>query len=116
MIEYAIRVVLTALIVVAVAEIAKRNPLWAAILASLPLTSLLAFIWLYVDTGALGQIATLSRSIFWLVLPSLVLFLTLPALLDRGMGFWVSLFLACVATSATYLVTVKLLSRLGVET
>ena len=105
MIEYAIRVVLTALIVVAVAEIAKRNPLWAAILASLPLTSLLAFIWLYVDTGALGQITILSRSIFWLVLPSLVLFLALPALLDRGMGFWVSLFLACVATSATDIVT-----------
>ena len=116
MIEYAIRVLITAIVVVAVAEIAKRSPLWAAILASLPLTSVLAFVWLYADTGAVGQITSLSRSIFWLVLPSLVLFLLLPVLLDRGMSFWVSLLLACGATAATYIVTIRLLSQLGIKT
>ena len=115
MLEYAIRVLITAIIVVAVAEIAKRSPLWAAILASLPLTSLLAFVWLYADTGATEQIATLSRGIFWLVLPSLVLFLLLPLLLERGMDFWASLFLACAATAATYVVTIRLLSHFGVR-
>lgn len=115
MIEYTIRVVVTALIVVAVVEVAKRSPLWAAVLASLPLTSVLAFIWLYVDTGTPGQIATLSRGIFWLVLPSLVLFVALPALLDRGFGFWVALLLACVLTAATYLVTIRLLARFGIQ-
>ena len=106
MIDYVSRVLLTAVIVVTVAEIAKRSPLWAAVLASLPLTSLLAFIWLYFDTGTAGQIAALSRNVFWLVLPSLVLFFVFPVLLDRGVNFWIPLAAACGATSATYFVAV----------
>jgi len=111
MIEYLTKVMLTAVVVVTVAEIAKRSPMWAAVLASLPLTSLLAFVWLYVDTGTAGQIAALSRNIFWLVLPSLVLFFVLPVFLDRGINFWLALIGACGATSATYLVTVVLLGH-----
>ena len=79
---YVIKVVVTAVVVVAVAEIAKRSPLWAALLASLPLTSLLAFVWLYLETGETEPVATLSHSILWQVLPSLVLFVSLPLLLS----------------------------------
>ena len=90
--------IITAIVVVAVSEIAKRNSLWAGLLASLPLTSLLAFVWIYLDSGNADQVATLSRSIFWLVLPSLLLFLLLPWLLRLGVGFWPSL-ASCVATA-----------------
>jgi len=116
MVEYVTRVLVTALVVVAVAEIAKRSPLWAAILASLPLTSILAFVWMHAGTGSVEQIADLSRSIFWLVLPSLVLFLVLPILLGRGVNFWLSLFLSCVATAASYFMAIRLLSHFGVKT
>jgi len=57
---------------------------WGALLASLPLTSLLAFVWLYRSTGNVQAVASLSHGIFWLVLASLPLFLILPALLKNG--------------------------------
>src|SRR5262247_2902545 len=79
--QIAVKVLVTAIVVVAVSELAKRSSLWAGLLASLPLTSLLAFIWTYLDTGNVEQVGTLSWNIFWLVLPSLLLFLLLPWLL-----------------------------------
>ena len=72
MLYTAIKVLLTAVLVVAISEAAKRSTLLGGILASLPLTSLLAFIWFYGETGDTGKIASLSVSIFWYVLSSLV--------------------------------------------
>ena len=111
--QYLVKVALTAVIVVAVAELAKRNSLWAAALAALPLISLLAFIWIYIDTGDTARIASMSVSIVWLVLASLPLFLLLPALLRSGWSFWPSLALACAAVSVVYLGIVLLLQHLG---
>ena len=71
MAEYVVKIVLTSMLVVAISETAKRSSLAGAILASLPLTSLLAFVWLYVDTGDTQKVASLATGIFWLVLPSL---------------------------------------------
>jgi hypothetical protein len=113
--QYIVKVVLTVLVVIAVAETAKRSSLWGAVLASLPLTSLLAFVWLYVDTGNTQQIADLARSIFWLVLASLPLFAILPFLLGAGWHFWPSLAVSCVVTIAAYFVLVWLLQRAGVQ-
>jgi hypothetical protein len=112
---YIIKVAVTAVVVVAVSEIAKRSPVWAALLASLPLTSLLAFVWLYRDTGEAESVAALAQSILWLVLPSLVLFVSLPLLLRAGWGFWASLTLSCVATAAAYVAMVWVLGRVGIH-
>ena len=109
MMQYALKIVLSAAILVAVAELAKRSSFWAAALASLPLTSLLAFVWIYLDSGDIEKVATLSHGIFWLVLPSLVLFLVLPLLLSGGLGFWLSLGAACFVTAAAYFGMVKIL-------
>jgi hypothetical protein len=105
---FAVKVALSALV------IAKRSPLWAAALASLPLTSLLAFVWLYLDTGDAMRVATLAQGIFWLVLPSLVLFVALPLLLRAGWAFWPGLALASAATALAYAAMTWLLSRLGI--
>lgn len=110
----AIKVLLTAVLVVAISEVAKRSTLLGGILASLPLTSLLAFIWLYGETGDTGKVASLSYSIFWYVLPSLVLFIALPLLLARGFGFWLSLAIACALTFAAYALMGSILARFGV--
>lgn len=113
---YVAKVAVSAIVIVAVAEIAKRSSLWAAALASLPLTSLLAFVWLWLDTGSAERVAALSQGIFWLVLPSLVLFVVLPALLLRaGWPFWPSLAAAVLATIAAYGAMVWLLGRMGVR-
>lgn len=100
--QYGIKVALTALVVVAVSELARRSSVWAAALASLPLTSLLAFVWLYLGSGDAGRVALLAQDIFWMVLPSLVLFLLLPVLLRGGWPFWPSLALSVVATGLCY--------------
>jgi hypothetical protein len=113
--QYVLKVVLSALVIVAVAEIAKRSTLWAAALASLPLTSLLAFVWLYLDTGDVQKIAALSGSIFWLVLPSLALLVLLPLLLRHGWGFWASLAVASAATALAYLGMIRLLGAFGIR-
>ena len=113
--QYALKIGLSALILVAITEIAKRSSFWAAALASLPLTSLLAFVWLYVDTGDTQKIAALSSGIFWLVLPSLLLFVLLPLLLRSGLGFWLSLLTASAATALAYLGMIKLLALFDIE-
>lgn len=114
MLYTAIKVLVTAVLVVAISEVAKRSTLFGAILASLPLTSLLAFIWLYGETGDVQKVASLSYSIFWYVLPSLVLFIVLPLLLARGFDFWLSLAAASAATVAAYALMSQLLARFGV--
>jgi hypothetical protein len=115
MIYYAVKLLLSALIIVVVSEIAKRQPAWAGALASLPMVSLLAIVWLYVDTKSGAQVASLCWSIFWLVLPSLVLFAVLPVLLKQGFGFTWSLALAIVAMLAAYGIMLLSLAKAGVR-
>jgi hypothetical protein len=71
-------------LVLAISEIARRSSFAGALLASIPLVSVLAIIWLYVDTKDVAKVSALSTSVFWLVLPSLVLFVTLPVLLKKA--------------------------------
>ncbi len=115
MMQYILKISLSAIVIVAVTELAKRSTFWAAALVSLPLTSLLAFIWLYLDTGDIQKVGALSHDIFWLVLPSLVLFVTLPLLLRFGFGFWTSLCASCVMTAITYFGMVRILEAFGVR-
>lgn len=115
MLQYIVKIVVSAVLIVVVSELAKRNSIWAATLASLPLISLLAFVWLYVETGDANRIASFAQGIFWLVLPSLVLFLLLPVLLRAGWNFWPSLIASCIATVGAYAVMAWLLSKFGVK-
>ena len=110
-----LKALFSAVIIVAVAELGKRSSFWAAALASLPLTSLLAFIWLHLEGATATAIGELSTQIFWLVLPSLVLFIVLPVLLRLGLNFWLSLALACSATVGCYLLMLPLLRKLGIQ-
>lgn len=89
--------------VVAIAsEVARRSSLLGAVLVSLPLTSILAFVWLYRDTGSTEEVAELSRSILFVLAPSVVLFLVLPVALRGGLSFWPALALGCALTAAAY--------------
>jgi len=110
----ALKVAITALLVVAIAEVAKRSTLAGAALASLPLTSLLAMIWLYADTGDTQKIADLAGGIFWLVLPSLALFIALPLMLRAGWPFGVSLLVSSALTVTCYFAMLAVLKRFGI--
>ena len=115
MLYYALKVIISAIVIVAIAEIAKRNTGLAALVASLPLTSLLAFIWLHIEGAAVSQIADLSKQIFLFVLPSLLFFILFPILLKHGLGFWFSLSLSAVATIGCYFSFMFFLPRIGIH-
>jgi len=111
---YATKLILSAAIIVVVSEVAKHSAGMGALIKSLPLVSILAMIWLYVDTQDTGKIADLSVGTFWLVLPTLPMFLVLPALLRNGLGFYPSLGISVAVMAACYLVAVPILARFGI--
>lgn len=102
MIYFLIKAGLSGLLAAAISEIARRYPGWGGLVASLPLTSLMAMIWLWRDTGDAARVADLSQSTIWFILPSLPLFLALPALLRSGVGFWAAMGIAVAGTMALY--------------
>lgn len=113
--QYVAKVVVTALVVVAISEMAKRWTLMGAVMASLPLTSILALIWLYVDTGSTTKVSDLSWGIFWVVIPSLLFFVSFPMLIKWGTNFWLSLGGASAVTALAYFGYIKMLTKLGVN-
>ena len=112
--QLVIKTLISALLIATASELAKRVPWLGALIISLPVTSILALIWLYHDTGDVAQVASLSQAICWLVVPSLVLFIALPALLRAGWSFWPSLAIACLCTIAAYGGMVVTLRRFGI--
>ncbi|HIC37447.1 MAG TPA: DUF3147 family protein [Candidatus Marinimicrobia bacterium] len=115
MIYTIIKILITSGLVVAVSEIAKRSSMMAGILASIPLISVLGFVWLYIDTKDVEKISSLSTSIFWLVIPSLALFVTLPILLKKGFGFYPSLGVATSITVVCYYLMILILGKFGIK-
>ena len=115
MIYTILKVAISAALIVGISEIAKRSSFLGGLLASLPLTSLLAFVWLYRDTRDTAKIAALSTSIFWLVLPSLILFIALPLLLKKGVAFYPALGASVAVMLACYGGMVLVLGKLGIK-
>lgn len=115
MMYFIIKSALSGLLVALVSEIAKRSPALGALVVSLPLISLLAILWLWHDTGDNLRVATHAQATFWYVLPSLPMFLLLPALLRAGVGFWPSLLAGCALTIVLYALTVMIAAKFGLR-
>lgn len=112
---YMVKVLVTTALIVVISEVAKRSSLLGAILASIPLVSVLAMFWLYVDTRDVEKVSALASSVFWLVLPSLALFVTLPLLLKQGVNFYVSISIAVAVTVACYFLMISVLAYFGIR-
>ena len=110
-----IKALLSGALVAAVSETAKRNPAAGALVASLPIVSILGMIWLWRDTHDVDRMAAHAGATFWYVLPSLPMFLVIPALLRHGIGFWAALALGCVLTVLLYVGMAAALARFGVN-
>jgi hypothetical protein len=110
-----LKAVVSGIIVVIVSEVARRSPGVGALIASLPLISVLAVIWLWRDTGDAERIASHLHSTFWYVLPSLPMFIVMPMLLRIGMPFWASLAYSCALTMVLYLAMIWLLPKFGIS-
>jgi hypothetical protein len=105
---------LSGALVLGVSETAKRNPTWGGLVASLPLVSVLAFIWLWTETKDASRIAAQSQSTFWFVLPTLPMFLAIPWMLRSGFNFWVVLAAGCFLTTILYSSMIWLLPKFGI--
>ena len=102
-------------IIVIVSEISKKNTFTGGLVASIPLISVLSIVWLYMETKNIENIINLSSSVFWMVIPSLSLFIALPFLLKSGFNFYFSLVLSMLITVACYSLTVFILSKNGLK-
>lgn len=110
-----LKALISGMIIAAASEVARRWPGLGGLIVSLPLVSLLTFLWLWRDTGDTERIAALSQSTFWFFLPSMPLFVVLPLMLRAGWGFWPALGVAVLMTLALYAAMFALAPRLGVR-
>lgn len=115
MVYLVVKALLSGVIIMAVSEIARRSPAFGALVASLPLVSLLAIIWLWRDTKDIQRIANHAEATFWYVIPSLPMFLIFPWMLRNGIAFWVALAASCLVTLLLYGLTVLVAARFGIK-
>lgn len=110
-----LKAAISGLIIAVVSETAKRSPGLGALIVSLPLVSILGMIWLWRDTGDMVRMEAHVRATFWYVLPSLPMFLLIPALLKRGVAFWPALGAGCLLTICLYLAMTAIGPRFGLK-
>lgn len=113
--EFAIRAALSGIIIALIAYIGKKAPAAGALIASLPLISILGMIWLWRDTANPSLLADHAEATFYFVLPSLPMFLLIPWMLRSGQSFWLSLGAGTVLTVILYFITAMLAARIGVR-
>ena len=114
MLYLAIKALVSGVMVMAVSELARRSAALGALVASLPLVSILAMTWLHHETRDAARIADHAQATFWYVLPSLPMFLLLPALLRHGLAFYPSLAICVAVTTLLYFGMAFALARFGI--
>ena len=115
MIYILIKTLITAVVIVAVSEIARRSSLLAGLIASIPLVSFLAIIWLYWETKDSQKIVDLSYSIILMIIPSLTFFIVLPFVMKLQFSFVTSMIVATVSTIIAYWLFIVLLGKFGIS-
>ncbi len=113
MLYLAVKAALSGVIIAVVSEVARRAPTLGALIVSLPLVSILGILWLWHDTSDAEPIAAHAQATFWYVMPTLPMFLLMPAMLRHGIGFWPTLAACCALTFVLYLGTIWALGKFG---
>ncbi|MGL4314325.1 MAG: DUF3147 family protein [Sphingomonas sp.] len=114
MLAFALRAALSGVMIALVALLARRSPALGALVASLPLVSVMGMMWLWHDTHDPVRLANHAEATLWYVLPSLPMFLLIPALLRHGVAFWPTLAAGCALTVLLYLATIAIAARFGI--
>ena len=109
------RAVVAGLMIALIAEVGRRLPAMGALIASLPLVSVLGMMFLWSVKPDAENMAVHSAATFWYVLPSLPMFLVIPVLLRHGVNFWLCLVLGCLLTVALYLLMMQVGPRFGLK-
>lgn len=114
MLLFIVKAVVSGLMVALISTISRKYPGWGGLLASLPLVSVMAMLWLYGETREPEKVAALAVSTFWYILPSLPMFLIIPAMIRSGISFPVTMIVAIVATLLLYAALNWAAPRLGI--
>jgi hypothetical protein len=112
---YITKLIITTFLIVLISEIAKRSSLAGALLAAIPLVSILAMTWMYVDTDSSSNAVEFSNRIVWLIAPSMTLFVAFPILIKKGLGFYSSLGISIVMTIFAYYSVIFVLGKFGIK-
>lgn len=115
MIRLIIKILLTSVVIVTISEVGKRNSIMAAVYASLPLTTLLAMVWLYLDTFDAQKVSSLSWNVLIAVIPSHIFLIAFPLLVRAGLNFWISLSISILLTALAYWAYVAILKHFGIN-
>jgi hypothetical protein len=115
MLYLALKAAISGVLIAAASTLAKRYPGFGALVASLPLVSVLGMIWLWGERPDADNMAAHAQATFWYVLPSLPMFLLIPVMLRRGAPFWLALAAGCVLTIALYLAMTWIGPRFGLK-
>jgi hypothetical protein len=113
--EFIVKTLVSALIITIIATISRRSTLIGGLIASLPLTSILALIWMYHDGSSVQSMIELSTIIFWMVIPSLIFFIVFPILLKMNVHFYVALIGASGVLIITYALYTQILLRFNIR-
>ena len=105
------KIILTAIIIVGVAQLSQKDTLLAAVLASIPLVGVLAMMWMNQDGASNEDIVNFSKDIVWLVIPSLLLFIVMPELIERGWNFYPALGGGLCATVIGYFLMIEIMEK-----
>ncbi len=111
--QLAAKALVSGVLVAAASELARRSPGWGGLVASLPLVSLLAMLWLWRDTGDAGRIADLALSSSAYVLATIPAFVALALLLRRGVTIPLGMLAFVMVGFAGYLAMMWFGKRLG---
>jgi len=98
-----------------ISEIGKRYSLVGALLAAIPLVSILAMTWMYIDTQSSDAAVEFSKRIVWLIAPSITMFIAFPILIKKGLGFFPSMFISVSLTIFAYYSVIFILSKFGIK-
>ncbi len=110
-----VKLLITAVVILLVNKIQLVSDRLSALLIALPLTSIVAILWMHQGGQGTQRIANHAESTFWFVLPTLPMFLVFPWMLRQGWGFGVSLVANCLMTAALFWLMVVVLKRFGVD-
>ncbi|HEO97699.1 MAG: DUF3147 family protein [Campylobacterales bacterium] len=112
---YITKLIITSLLIVLISEIGKRSSLVGALLAAIPLVSILAMTWMYIDTDSSKSAVEFSQRIVWLIAPSMTLFIAFPFLIHKGFGFVISMGVSITLTVMAYYSVIFVLGKFGIK-
>ena len=105
------KLLVSALVIALLSELAKRMPVLSGLLTAMPITTLLVLFWLYLEKKETRLLYDFSLSVFWGIFPTLFFFLAMLYGLKKEMPFFLSLGLGFTAWFFAALIHLKFLQR-----